>query len=313
MKPLPSAFLSRLQEIYPEYYNNILEAFATERVWSFRVNTLKSSLDEVKKEFNENGILFEQFHNFENIFTFDRKFEYAIKGSKAFYDGKIYLQSIASMIPVLILAPKSHEKILDVCAAPGSKTTQIAMIQENNWQVVALEKNQIRADKLAYNCRLQNAQNIEIIKTDALKYLDSTEEFFDKILLDVPCSAEGRIDSRNEKSFWFWSEENIRAKSQLQTELLQKSWKKLKKWWTLVYSTCTLAPEENEEVIAKFCNNNTDAKIQWIEMSSQSGYFIKNNISNFRNRDFSVLEGKWIRIPPTKWTEWFFLVKIAKK
>ena len=86
---------------------------------------------------------------------FDRSYEYAIKGTRAFYDGKIYLQSIASMIPVLALEPRSGETILDVCAAPGSKTTQIAMMMGNTGKVVALEQNQIRYDKLIHNCRLQ--------------------------------------------------------------------------------------------------------------------------------------------------------------
>lgn len=86
---------------------------------------------------------------------FDREYEYAIKGTRAFYDGKIYLQSIASMLPVFVLEPESGETILDVCAAPGSKTTQIAMTMENKGRIYAIEQNQIRYDKLLHNCQLQ--------------------------------------------------------------------------------------------------------------------------------------------------------------
>ena len=92
---------------------------------------------------------------------FDRAQEYAIKGTRAFYDGKIYLQSIASMIPVIALEPKSGETILDLCAAPGSKTTQLAMMLHNTGKIVAIEQNQIRYDKLMHNCTLQGATNIE--------------------------------------------------------------------------------------------------------------------------------------------------------
>jgi 16S rRNA C967 or C1407 C5-methylase (RsmB/RsmF family) len=86
---------------------------------------------------------------------FDREHEYAIKGSTSFYEGKIYLQSIASMLPVFVLEPESDEIILDVCAAPGSKTTQIAMMMENTGKIFAIEQNQIRFDKLMHNCKLQ--------------------------------------------------------------------------------------------------------------------------------------------------------------
>ncbi len=92
---------------------------------------------------------------------FDRAHEYAIKGTRAFYDGKIYLQSIASLLPALVLEPRSGETVLDLCAAPGSKATQIAMMMRNTGKIVAIEQNQIRYDKLMHNCNLQGATNIE--------------------------------------------------------------------------------------------------------------------------------------------------------
>jgi 16S rRNA C967 or C1407 C5-methylase (RsmB/RsmF family) len=97
----------------------------------------------------------EKFDGIDYVFTFDRVHEYAIKGTRAFYDGKIYLQSLSSLLPVLVLAPKPGESILDVCAAPGSKTTQIAMTMGNEGKIVALEQNQIRYDKLMHNAKLQ--------------------------------------------------------------------------------------------------------------------------------------------------------------
>lgn len=86
---------------------------------------------------------------------FDREHEYAIKGTSAFYEGKIYLQSIASQLPALVLDPQPGESILDVCAAPGSKTTQLAMMMSNRGSIYAIEQNQIRYDKLMHNCLLQ--------------------------------------------------------------------------------------------------------------------------------------------------------------
>lgn len=107
---------------------------------------------------------------------FDRSFEYALKGTRSFYDGKIYLQSIPSLIPVLALAPKSGETILDVCAAPGSKTTQMSAVMHNTGSIFAIEQNQIRFDKLMHNVRLQGATNVHGIKLDAKKYLEGDFE-----------------------------------------------------------------------------------------------------------------------------------------
>lgn len=89
------------------------------------------------------------------VYIFDRIHEYAIKGTHAFYDGKVYLQGIASMLPVLVLDIQKGENVLDICAAPGSKTTQMAMIMNNEGSITALEQNQIRFDKLMYNCKIQ--------------------------------------------------------------------------------------------------------------------------------------------------------------
>jgi 16S rRNA C967 or C1407 C5-methylase (RsmB/RsmF family) len=86
---------------------------------------------------------------------FDREHEYTIKGTTSFYEGKIYLQSIASILPVYVLDPESGDTVLDVCAAPGSKTTQMAMMMENKGKIYAIEQNQIRFDKLMHNCNLQ--------------------------------------------------------------------------------------------------------------------------------------------------------------
>ncbi len=310
MKSLPPKLLERLQQMYPENFQKILEAFAINRKGSFRINFLKTNGDDVFFEFREKNIVTQKLEPLDGVFIFDRDQEFSIKGSRAFYDGKIYLQSIASMLPVLVLNPQKWEKILDVCAAPGSKTTQIAMLQQNNGKIVALEQNQIRFDKLNYNIRLQGATNIETHKIDARKF--ESNEQFDKILLDAPCSAEGRISLQNEKSFGFWSEENIFQKSQLQTELLQKFWKNLRSGGELVYSTCTLAPEENEMIIVNFLEKNVDAQILPIYLSCKNEAWWKINIANFRNNDFSSLNGFGIRILPSEFTEWFFIVRLKK-
>ena len=342
---LPPLLTSRLQKILAEEYQNVLSALSHERHGSLRINTLKGDEGEVLQEFHEKWILLETFESLPGVYFFDRVHEYAIKGSRAFYEGKIYLQSLASMIPVLALEPRSWEMILDICAAPGSKTTQMASLMHNTGKIIAIEHNQIRYDKLMHNCALQWATNVEGIKLDAKKYFtgdfevtgDETHKkgkyakyiepkawenadtgdrkipLFDRILLDAPCSAEGRILLTNEKSYGFWTLENIEAKSVLQYELLTAAVAQLKSWGTLVYSTCTLAPEENEGVISRLLETHKDLKLQNINLGLSGSLWWKRWIEKFEHTVYHSDISKCVRILPSPQTEGFFIAKIGKK
>ena len=311
MKSLPQKLLERLEIIYSkEWTQKILDWFSAERICSFRVNALKSDKTEIEEYLNSNYIPFELATFSELTYLIDKKYEYALKWSDIFYSGKIYVQWISSQIPPLVLNPQKWEKILDVTAAPWSKTTQMAAMIWNDWKIIACEKNQIRFDKLNYNLRLQWAACVESIKADALNIWEIfIEGFFDKILLDAPCSAEWRIDPNNEKTFGFWTLENIKKKQELQLELLAKSIPLLKKWWTLVYSTCTLAPEENEEVVDKVLKKYFDMVIEEIDIN------IPNSmpwITSFSEKQYSSELTKTIRINPSNLSEWFFIAKLKK-
>lgn len=121
-------------------------------------------------------------------------------------------------------------RVLDVTAAPGSKTTQMAALLKNTGKIVACEKHQIRYDKLVHNIELQGTTNVETHKMDALKLMtELEEESFDAILLDVPCSAEGRFKLSDERTYGFWTLGNIRDKAIIQTGLLEASIPLLKK------------------------------------------------------------------------------------
>lgn len=119
-------------------------------------------------------------------------------------------------------------RILDVCSAPGSKTTQIASLIHNQGEIVAIEPGKIRYDRLVYNLKLQGANSVHAIRGDAREVL-AREHIgsFDAILLDAPCSAEGRIFLQNTSTYGFWSEENTKKKSLLQTSLLHAAWSRL--------------------------------------------------------------------------------------
>jgi 16S rRNA C967 or C1407 C5-methylase (RsmB/RsmF family) len=203
-----------LQTLLGADYESVLSAFSLERKWSFRLNLLQWEEKEVLAELSEKWIQTISFDGLPHVYFFDKKDDYAMKGTDAFYSGKIYLQSISSTLPALVLDPKAGESVLDVCAAPGSKTTQMAMLMNDEWSILALEQNPIRYEKLMHNCTLQWATIVEGKRMDAKVYLDPLGiKKFDKILLDAPCSAEWRITLANEKTYGFWSLENIKKKA----------------------------------------------------------------------------------------------------
>lgn len=246
MKPLPKLLDSRFQTILGADYASVMQAFASKKIASFRVNTLRAEDAFVLQTLVQLNIPVEPLLAIPGVYTLDREHEYALKGTKLFREGYIYMQSLSSLLPALILDPQADEKILDICSAPGSKTTQIAAMTNDKAEIVALEQNQIRYDKMVHNIGLQNAKSITTHKTEARKFLNDTEEEFDAILLDVPCSAEGRISLEDEKTFGFFSIDNIQKKAELQKDLIATAFLRLKRGGRLVYSTCTLAPEENE-------------------------------------------------------------------
>ena len=162
------------------------------------------------------------------------------------------------MLPPIILEPKEGENILDMAAAPGGKTTQIAAITQNKAFITACEKNKIRADRLKYNLQKQGVGCVNVMLEDARKLSDFFS--FDKILLDAPCSGSGTM-SVFDNSF---SKELIDRSSKTQEELLRKALKILKPGGEMIYSTCSILAQENEEVLKKVVQK-FDAEIVPIE------------------------------------------------
>ncbi|EKE27537.1 MAG: tRNA/rRNA cytosine-C5-methylase [uncultured bacterium (gcode 4)] len=312
MTNLPLELLERLKKIYTEKdYQDILAWFDAERITSFRINTLLSDKKEVEDYLNENEISFRISDFSEITYIIDKKHEFALKWSRLFYSGKIYVQGIASQIPALVLAPEKWDIILDVTAAPWSKTTQIAAMTKNSCRIVAAEKNQIRFDKLNYNLKLQWVTCTQTVKIDALDLDKNFEPWtFDRILLDAPCSAEWRINTSNEKTFWFWTLDNIAKKQELQLSLLEHVIPLLKKWGTIVYSTCTLAPEENEEVVDTILKKHFNISLSEIDIALPKT--IK-WITEFGSKKYSKDMNKTIRINPSALSEGFFVAKLIKE
>ena len=245
---LPSELDALLREQYSgEDYERITAGYGSERHTAVRVNTLKSSMDSVRKTFDEAGIGYSVSDLYPDALVLGVHAENSVKGLDIFENGSIYMQNLSSMIPPLFVDPKAGEDILDMCAAPGSKTTQLAAMSGRKAHITACEKDKIRAERLRFNLGRQGAANVNVLVGDARKLPDAFR--FDKVMLDAPCSGSGTVLLSEPRSFSAFSLKLADNSAKLQRELLKKASKLVKDGGSLVYSTCSILKRENEETV----------------------------------------------------------------
>lgn len=243
---IPQFLKEKIEKEYGlEILNKIETGLIEEKPVTLRVNTIKSNAEKVKIELEKNNIEYEIVEWNKLAFIIKNVKEEEIRKLDIYNNGEIYLQSLSSMIPAIIIDPKERENILDMTAAPGGKTSQMAAIANNKVFLTACEKNKIRLDRLQYNMQKQGVKNINIMQEDSRKL--SNYFSFDKILLDAPCSGSGTENVFNSN----FTEELIKRSCKTQEELLTKALSILKHGGEMVYSTCSILKEENEEILNK--------------------------------------------------------------
>lgn len=245
---LPPEFEARLREILPEIPEGLFDPKAYQ---SFRINTLKITLEKAHELLKERNIAFEKAAFCDYAISVDRTHAQEILKSDLVSQGLLYSQGLQSMLPVLILDPKPGERVLDLCAAPGSKTSQMAMHMNNEGFLKANEPIRERFYRLKSVLELTGSK-AQLSWIDGRRMGKIVAEVFDRILVDAPCSSEGRFNLSEPKSFAYWSIRKIKEMSHKQKGLLLNASRMLAPGGSLVYSTCTFAPEENEEVVDWF-------------------------------------------------------------
>lgn len=171
-----------------ETAEEIVEGYKVRRPITFRTNTLKVTVIEIENKLKELGIEFEKVPWSKEAFIIENYTEKEIENLEMYKDGEIYLQSLSSMLPPIILNPKESYDILDMAAAPGGKTTQLAALTQNKAHITACEMNTIRLERLKYNIEKQGANSVYTMQTDSRRIDDFFS--FDQILLDAPCSRK---------------------------------------------------------------------------------------------------------------------------
>ena len=251
MQEIPQFLDEKLQNQYgEELTKKIANGYSKQRYATLRANTIKTEANNVAKELQKAGIEFDKVNWSDNAFIIKNATESDIRNLSIYKNGEIYMQSLSSMIPAIILSPNAGENILDMTAAPGGKTTQIAALSNNQCFITACEKNKIRLDRLKYNLEKQGATSTNVMNIDARKLDDFFS--FDKVLLDAPCSGSGTLNTKDENLEKYFTKELIQRSEKTQSELLQKAINVLKPGNEMVYSTCSILQEENEENIQKY-------------------------------------------------------------
>lgn len=245
---IPALLRERLVQQYGEALAGEIEAGFVRRPVTLRANPLRSSAEDVAAALAAAGIACEQQAWYTDAFVLPDVREEAVQALPEYEAGCMYLQSLSSMMPALVLAPQKGESVLDMAAAPGGKTTQMAALSGNGALITACEKNRIRADRLQFNLDRQGASRVNVMCTDARQLNDLFR--FDKVLLDAPCTGSGTILIEEGEPERRMTADWVAKTAKTQKAMLKKALMLLSAGHEMVYSTCSILREENEGVLA---------------------------------------------------------------
>lgn len=266
-----------------EFLNNYLEFVESRYPTTIRLAANDIPVSELIESLRRQGIILERIDGIKNAYAV-KEGDDIIGKTIEHTLGKYYIQSLSSMIPPLILNPTSNDTVLDLCAAPGSKSTELAELMEFGGTLYSNEPNLNRIKALVHNLDKMNSLNMSVIKGKGELLSKDFPEFFDKILVDAPCSALGVVQKKQEVSNW-WSAKSVDKISSLQLRLLISAIKMAKVGGEIVYSTCTMTVEENEYIIDKVLQKypvelvDFELKVPHIEgFATISDYKFNNNL-----------------------------------
>jgi len=313
MKPqLKVAFENRMKTLLTDEkdfkeYNDIIHISPRNFI---RCNTLKISESALVERLSKKWKVIQPYPQNKEIILVESELKPGELGNAIEHLlGYYYIQEVCSMMSVLALDPKPGELVLDLCASPGSKTTQIASLMNNSGTLFANDLKMDRIAILATNLERCGVTNSLVTRNDAIQLcakLSKNNFKFDRILLDAPCSGEGTLRSSS-KTFLMWNEKVVKSMSRQQKKLLAYALKCLKVGGTLVYSTCTHSPEENESVV-DFALKNFPLKIEETSLPLKT----RPGVTSWEGEEFSKEVEKCARIyPQDNDSEGFFVSKFT--
>ena len=258
---LPEAFLSRLKQQLGDEFDDYLKSLERPRAVALRFNPLKTDAFPALP-FVEEQVPWAVYGHY---YTPDAR-----PGLHVWHEaGLYYLQEASAMAPVTLLDPQPGEAVLDLCAAPGGKTTQIAALMAGEGLLVCNEINPKRAKILSRNIERMAVSNALVLNHHPRDLERHFTDCFDKVLVDAPCSGEGMF-RKEEAAVTDWSEETVEMCALRQSQILDTAAKLLRPGGRLVYSTCTFAPAENEGAISDFLRRHPEFSIEAVSAPALS-------------------------------------------
>jgi NOL1/NOP2/sun family putative RNA methylase len=324
MKPL---LKERMQTLLGKEFEEYSEWIKKPIRKSIRCNTLKISPKKLKEKLEEKGweisipweehpeiMIVEGKKNTTSPETMEPLLPGELGRSLEHLLGYYYIQELASMLPIISLSPSPQENFLDLCSAPGSKTTQAAAKMKNTGNIIANELSMGRVSILCSNLERCSVTNTIVTKKEGVSFCQKIKKYnpelkFDKILIDAPCSGEGTLRS-TPKTYEMWNLNTIKSLSTIQKRLFKAAFSVLKVGGEIIYSTCTHAPEENEEVVDEILKEFKDE----IEiLPTNLPIKTREGITSWQEKEFDPRVKLCSRIyPQDNDTEGFFVSKFKK-
>ena len=309
---LPAAFVERLRLILePEQVDQALSAFAGDRATAFRANTLKVAGPGLVEELERDGLSPTPLQWKADAFTIPPAQRRALTAAAACRDGRLYIQNPSSMLIPLILDPQPGEEVLDLCAAPGGKTSQMAAMMANRGRIAAVESVRSRFFRLRANLERAGVEIADTYLRDGSSVWRQCRERFDAVLLDAPCTSEGRFRLDEPDSYALWRPGKVRELQRKQRRLLFSAVQSLRPGGRLVYSTCTFAPEENELVVDGILRR-FGAALE-IEAIAAPVAGVSSGLTGWRRKLLDPSLERALRILPDELMEGFFVCRLFKR
>ncbi|MCD6576175.1 MAG: RsmB/NOP family class I SAM-dependent RNA methyltransferase [Nanoarchaeota archaeon] len=297
--------LNRFKKLFKDDFKKVMKVYSTQPRKAIRVNTLKTSVGWCLSRLEKKGFKFSKVP-WSGYTFFVEKEPKALSSTTEYLLGFFYILDPTSVLPPIELSPKVGEVVLDMTAAPGGKTTHLSQMMKNKGVIVALEKNKQRIHSLVNNIERMGSENVIVVKLDA-RNARKLNIKFDKVLLDTPCSSDGTIGKNPELKKRIKKEDYLKF-PKMQRSLVRAAHSVLKRGGILLYSTCSTAPEENEEVV-EFAVENLGFKL----LPLKTKEFLYEGMTEFFGKPHSEYLSRCGRIMPFQYnTQAFFLAKLKK-
>ncbi len=307
---LPEPFIEKITDLFTkDQLNQVLKGLCIKRPTTFRTNTLKIRTEDLIRKLLDLGFNIKRLDWNHDAFVLVGTPQRILTETDLYNQGLFYVQSLSSMIPALVLNPLGNEKVLDITAAPGSKTTQMACLMQNSGEILANDMSRVRLYKLEYNLNLQGVTNVKISHSKGEEIWKRYPGYFDKSLVDVPCSMEGRFNCNEPKSYKDWTPKKVRVLSEHQKHILRSAVSSTKPGGVIVYSTCTLSIEENEEVVSWMLEKGEGLVLDEISLP---GIETLPGFISYKGKEFNSDLSKTVRILPSELFEGFYIAKLRK-